>query len=95
MHDHIVRPITEGRIFVACKGDELMLSDAIEVFGSAPLVYSSDFPLAASGAMCRNQVRDIAASERLSETDKEGILFRNAERLNERRPATARSSAAE
>ena len=95
VHDHIVRHITEGRIFVACKGDELMLSDAIEVFGSAPLVYASDFPLATSGAMCRNQVRDIAASERLSETDKEGILFRNAERLNERRPATARSSAAE
>ncbi|MEK7215370.1 MAG: amidohydrolase family protein, partial [Chloroflexota bacterium] len=77
----ISRQIDDGRIFIGCEGDELGLAHMAKVVGGQPFIYSSDFPHEVTNETCKEEIQELLEEEGLSPADKEGILFRNAERF--------------
>ncbi len=73
--------VDAGRIFVGCEGDELGLSRLVELVGSAPLVFSSDFPHEVTADTCRQEINELLENPDLVDADKQAILAGNAERL--------------
>jgi predicted TIM-barrel fold metal-dependent hydrolase len=78
---YIRKHIKAGRIFIGCEGDEPDLSHAVKVIGSEPFVFSSDFPHEVDYGTCRREIQELLENEELSETAKEGISYKNAERF--------------
>jgi len=79
--DYLLEHVEAGRIYVGCEGDELGLTHAIRIAGSAPFVFSSDFPHEVTNETCREEIEELLAAEELSDEAKNSILRRNAERL--------------
>jgi predicted TIM-barrel fold metal-dependent hydrolase len=73
--------IDDGRLFVGCEGDELMLRQAVELVGSKPFIYSSDFPHEVTNETCKEEIEELLEYEGLTDSDKRAILRDNAERL--------------
>ena len=74
-------PAGAGRIFVGCEGDELGLARFVELVGSAPLVFSSDFPHEVTAATCRQEIDELLENADLADADKQAVLADNAQRL--------------
>ena len=53
----------------------------MELVGSAPLVFSSDFPHEVTAATCRHEIDELLENPALAGADKQAILAGNAERL--------------
>ncbi len=79
--DYVIRHIHEGRLYVGCEGHEPTLPDVVRTVGSAPLIYSSDFPHEVNNEMCKHELREVIEHTQLSSADKEAILHGNAERF--------------
>ena len=78
--------IREGRIFVGCEGDELGLAQAVQLVGSEPFIYSSDFPHEVTNETCKEEIEEVMENEGLTESDRENILCPNAERFYNLQP---------
>lgn len=79
--DYVLAHADAGRIFVGCEGDELGLARFVELVGSAPLVFSSDFPHEVTADTCRQEIGELLENPDLAHSDKQAILAGNAERL--------------
>lgn len=79
--DYLLGHVEAGRVFIGCEGDELGLARFVELAGSRPLVFSSDFPHEVTAATCRAEIDELIENPGLSAADKEAILAGNAERL--------------
>jgi predicted TIM-barrel fold metal-dependent hydrolase len=79
--DYLLGQIDAGRIFIGCEGDELGLGRFVELVGSKPLVFSSDFPHEVTSETCRHEIDELLENPALSGADKQAILADNAERL--------------
>ena len=86
---YILEHVKAGRIFVGCEGDEAGLPYAVNMFGSSPFMYSSDFPHEVTIETCKEEIRELLASEELTQLDKEAVLYRNAERFYALQPPSA------
>lgn len=87
--DYIIKHIKAGQIFIGCEGDEPALAYGVKVVGSEPFLFSSDFPHEVNIGTSKREVQELLANQGLSQTAKEGILYRNAERFYNLKPATA------
>jgi predicted TIM-barrel fold metal-dependent hydrolase len=85
--DYIVKQIKEGRIFIGCEGNECTLVNVVEMVGSEPLLFSSDFPHEVNNDYCKREIDELLENERLTTADKEAILHHNAERFYRFQPA--------
>ena len=79
--DYLLAHADAGRLFVGCEGDELGLARFVELVGSGPLVFSSDFPHEVTAATCRHEIDELLENPALAGADKQAILANNAERL--------------
>lgn len=75
---YIVRHVKARRIFVGCEGGEPLIAKAVEMVGSEPFMYSSDFPHEVNAQTCKHELHELIENEELSKDDKEAILCRNA-----------------
>ncbi|HVB04764.1 MAG TPA: amidohydrolase family protein [Acidimicrobiales bacterium] len=78
---YIIEQIEAGRLFIGCETEELTMPFALKIVGNKPFLYSSDFPHEVTNDSCRHDIGELNESEELSEEDKSGILWRNAERF--------------
>lgn len=78
---YIKRHIDEDRIFVGVEGDELTLPFAVSVVGNKPFVFSSDFPHEVNNETCKEELEELDENPRLTQEDKDGVRYRNAERF--------------
>ncbi len=76
--DSIRRLVKSRRIFVGCEGGEPLLAKAVEMVGSEPFMYSSDFPHEVNAVTCAKELEEITGSMALSDAAKQAILFGNA-----------------
>ena len=76
--DYIIRHVKARRIFVGCEGGEPLIANAVQMVGSDPFMYSSDFPHEVNAATCKKELNELVENEELSEADKDAILYRNA-----------------
>lgn len=79
--DYIIGLAKNGQIFIGCEGDEPDLAYAIKKIGPEPFLYSSDFPHEVNNESCKEELEELIESEELSQSAKEAVLFRNAERF--------------
>lgn len=79
--DYIKRQVDEGRIFIGVEGDEATIPYAVDLVGSKPFIFSSDFPHEVNNATCKAEIEELRENGRLSSDDKENILYRNAARF--------------
>lgn len=77
--DYIVRHIRARRIFVGCEGGEPLIAKAVQMVGSEPFMYSSDFPHEVNAATCKKELGELLDNEELSAPAKAAILCGNAE----------------
>jgi uncharacterized protein len=73
--------VDEDRIFVGIEGDELSLAEAVRVVGNKPFLFSSDYPHEVDAKTCKKELEELRENTELNSSDKEAILFRNAERF--------------
>ncbi|MYK35372.1 MAG: amidohydrolase family protein, partial [Chloroflexi bacterium] len=78
---YIQRMIDAGRLFVGIEGDEPMLANAVDKYGSGAFVFSSDFPHEVNIDTIRAEIDELLENEAVSESAKEDILYRNAARF--------------
>jgi predicted TIM-barrel fold metal-dependent hydrolase len=78
---YIIKHIQEGRFYIGCETEELTMPFAIKVVGNQPFLYSSDFPHEVTTQSCLHDIEELVESDELTQGDKEGILYRNAERF--------------
>ena len=76
--DYVIRLVKSRRIFVGCEGGEPLLAKAVEVVGSEPFMYSSDFPHEVNTVTCTNELEEITGCVALSDAAKTAILCENA-----------------
>lgn len=76
--DYIRRLVKSRRIFVGCEGGEPLLAKAVEMVGSEPFMYSSDFPHEVNAVTCAKELDEITGSMALADAAKQAILFGNA-----------------
>jgi predicted TIM-barrel fold metal-dependent hydrolase len=76
--EYIVRHVKARRIFVGCEGGKPLLATAVEMVGSEPFMYSSDFPHEVNSETCRHELNELIDHPDLSERDKDAILCGNA-----------------
>lgn len=81
---YVIRKMRAGQIFVGCEGDEPSLGYAVDMVGSEPYIYSSDFPHEVTPESCRHEIDEILEREDLSAASKEAILHGNARRFYQR-----------
>jgi len=79
--DYIKRHVDENRIFVGVEGDELTLPFAVSVVGNKPFIFSSDFPHEVNNQTCKEELEELDENQRLTQEDKDGVRYRNAERF--------------
>jgi uncharacterized protein len=79
--DYVVRFVKSRRIFVGCEGGEPLLAKAVEMVGSEPFMYSSDFPHEVNAVTCKKELAELTGNTALSDEAKEAILFGNATRF--------------
>ena len=79
--DYIKRHVDENRIFVGVEGDELTLPFAVSVVGNKPFIFSSDFPHEVNNDTCKQELEELDENQRLTQEDKDGVRYRNAERF--------------
>jgi predicted TIM-barrel fold metal-dependent hydrolase len=79
--EYIQRHIDAGRLYIGCEGSEPGLGFAVSCTGSAPYVYSSDFPHEVTTSICKEEIGEVRDSVSISDHDKEAILHKNAGRL--------------
>ncbi|MEK7214885.1 MAG: amidohydrolase family protein, partial [Chloroflexota bacterium] len=87
---YVKQAVKEGRIFVGCEGDELGLAQAVQLVGSEPFIYSSDFPHEVTNETCKEEIEELMENDGLTEADRENILCRNAERFYKLQPVAVR-----
>jgi predicted TIM-barrel fold metal-dependent hydrolase len=85
--DYVMGHLEAGRIAVGCEGGESTLANVVKIVGSGCLMYSSDFPHEVNNEYCKKEIGEILEHQELTSADKEAILFRNAERFYNLRPA--------
>jgi len=78
---YIIRQIHEGRLYIGCETEELTMPFALKVVGNQPFLYSSDYPHEVTNQSCKHDIAELLESDELTQSDKEGILHRNAERF--------------
>jgi uncharacterized protein len=78
---YIIKQIQEGRFFIGCETEELTMPFALKIVGNQPFLYSSDFPHEVTNQSCKHDIEELLESDELTQSDKEGILARNAERF--------------
>jgi predicted TIM-barrel fold metal-dependent hydrolase len=61
VRDHMVALMHDDRLVFGCEGGEAHLTTAIDDFGCAPFMYSSDFPHEVSAASCRKELDALDA----------------------------------
>lgn len=76
--EYIHRHIKGRRIFVGCEGGEPLLAKAVQMIGSEPFMYSSDFPHEVNAQTCKRELNELIENAQLSDEDKEAILCANA-----------------
>jgi predicted TIM-barrel fold metal-dependent hydrolase len=79
--DYMKRKVAEGQIFVGCEGEEPTLAYAVSEVGESAFIFSSDYPHEVSPRTCKHEIEELLESAELSQSAKEAILFRNAERF--------------
>jgi predicted TIM-barrel fold metal-dependent hydrolase len=79
--DYVSRLVKSRRIFVGCEGGEPLLAKAVEMVGSEPFMYSSDFPHEVNAVTCKKELAELTGITALSDAAKEAILFGNATRF--------------
>lgn len=77
--EYITRQVKARRIFVGCEGGEPLLAKAVEMLGSEPFMYSTDFPHEVNSTTCREELDRLLENAELSEPARRAILCRNAE----------------
>ena len=77
--EYIIRHIKARRIFVGCEGGEPLLATAVQVAGSEPFMYSTDFPHEVNAETCKKELPELIHNGALSEAEKDAILCCNAE----------------
>lgn len=78
---YIIQQIQEGRFYIGCETEELTMPFALKIVGNQPFLYSSDFPHEVTNQSCKHDIAELLESDELTQGDKEGILYRNAERF--------------
>lgn len=81
IEQYVMRHIAEGRIYVGIEGDEPMLAQTVEKYGSEAFVFSSDFPHEVNHETIRAELEELVENDHLSDVAKENILASNAERF--------------
>jgi predicted TIM-barrel fold metal-dependent hydrolase len=76
--DYMIRHVKARRIFVGCEGGEPLIAPAVKMVGNDPFMYSTDFPHEVNSDTCKKELDELLENEKLSEPDKESILYRNA-----------------
>jgi predicted TIM-barrel fold metal-dependent hydrolase len=76
--DYMIRQVKARRIFVGCEGGEPLIAQAVKMVGNDPFMYSTDFPHEVNSDTCKKELDELLENEKLSEPDKESILYRNA-----------------
>jgi predicted TIM-barrel fold metal-dependent hydrolase len=94
LSEYILRKVKEGQIFVGCEGEEPLLPQAVEIVGEEAWLFSSDFPHEVTPATCKHEIEEVAETPALTQSAKEGILYRNAERFYSLPPIGAEQAAA-
>jgi len=79
--EYIVDLIKADRIYLGCEGDELMIVETMKLVGNRPFLYSSDFTHEVNADTCNEHIAEVYASNKLTQDDKDAILWRNAERF--------------
>jgi predicted TIM-barrel fold metal-dependent hydrolase len=79
--DYIIRHVKARRIFVGCEGGEPLLATAVKMVGAEPFMYSTDFPHEVNAEICKKELAELLDSATLSETAKDAISSRNAEKF--------------
>jgi len=79
--DYIQRHIDADRIYVGVEGSEVTIPYAIDLVGNKPFLYSSDFPHEVNNETCKEEINEVRDNEKITNEDKEAILFRNAQRF--------------
>ena len=77
--DYIIRHVKRRRIFVGCEGGESLLATAVNMVGSEPFMYSTDFPHEVNSETCRHELAELIDNKNIAEDAKEAILHGNAE----------------
>lgn len=80
MSDYILQLMGTGQVAIGIEGDEQALSWLVRRFGSAGLLYSSDFPHEVSTASCAEAIEEICGMD-IDDDSKMDILSRNAKRF--------------
>lgn len=79
--DYIQRHIDEDRIYVGVEGDEAGIAYAVDLVGAKPFVWSSDFPHEVNKHTVMGEIDELKENPKISDEDKDAILYRNAERF--------------
>jgi predicted TIM-barrel fold metal-dependent hydrolase len=77
---HPAEYFQDGRVFVACEGNEKALAYAIERVGPDPFMFASDFPHEVTLDNCLEELDEILEREDIQDTHKQAILGDNARR---------------
>ena len=59
VRDYMAELMQEGRLVIGCEGGEHQLATAIEYFGCAPFMYSSDFPHEVNVSSCLHELEEL------------------------------------
>ena len=77
--EYMIRQIKERRLFVGCEGEEPTLNAAVQMVGSEPFFFSSDFPHEVNTEMCKHEIAEVLENDGILDSDKENLLYKNAE----------------
>jgi predicted TIM-barrel fold metal-dependent hydrolase len=69
VRDYMAELMHEGRLVIGCEGGEHQLTNAIQYFGCAPFMYSSDYPHEVDVDSCKHELEELNELE-ISEDDK-------------------------
>ena len=72
MRDYLAELMHEGRLVIGCEGGEHQLATAIEYFGCAAFMYSSDFPHEVNVESCKHELEELDELE-ISDEDKQAL----------------------
>jgi len=70
-----------GRVFVACEGNEKALSYAIERVGHERFMFASDFPHEITMDNCMEEINEVLGRQDIQEGHIEAILGHNARKF--------------